>query len=79
MKVGILIPKRPEYGNAYWCLQRKFESGLHVVEVDERQLSELRADSVVQVVDAAELESATAASDEKPSDEKPSPGKPMKR
>ena len=85
MQIGILIPKRPEFGNAYWCLQRKFDSGFHVVDVTEAQLAELKADPVAQVVegDAMKAHMAPAVSKPEAAAEAPvaeeKPGKPMKR
>jgi hypothetical protein len=81
MQVGIVVPKRPEFHDTYWVLQRKFFSGFHVVDVDERQLAELRADPVVSLVEGTELEASLTAATEPsaPVVEPEKPGKPMKR
>lgn len=76
MKVQITIPKRPEFGNAYWAIQRRFESGIHVVEVNERELAELREDPVLGLVESAELEAKMAAETEPPGDPSAPPAPP---
>jgi hypothetical protein len=82
-KIGIVVPQRPEYGNAYWTLQRKFDSGFHLVEVTDEQLEELRADPIVTVLESAALDAAVAAQATAPEVEtapvSDKPGKPMKR
>lgn len=80
-KVGIVIPKRPEFGNAYWAIQRRFESGFHVVDVTDAQLEELKADPVAQVVEGEAMEAQMAAAAAPAPVEPPpaAPGKPMKR
>lgn len=81
-KVGIVIPKRPQFGDAYWAIQRRFDSGFHVVEVDERELAELQADPVATLVEGAALDAAIEAQTAPTVEAEPEaakPGKPMKR
>lgn len=88
-RVIITVPPRPQYGNAYYVLQRKFESGSHVLEVDEKQLAELQAELAVGVIGVTTEEeflsaSAVATKDEPkthaaPAEEPKGPGRPMKR
>lgn len=83
--VGIVIPNRPEYGNAYYALQRKWDSGgPYVIEVDEAQLAELRADPVLTLIEDADalakVQAATKAeADAQAALDAAKPGKPMKR
>lgn len=89
VRVIITVPPRPEFGNAYYTLQRRFDSGAHVLDVTEAQLAELKLEPVINVVTQAELDAQTAALEpvkptEKPEGDKPpekpeGPGKPMKR
>jgi len=67
VKVGIVVPKRPQFGDAYWAIQRKFDSGLTVVELDDateegqRQLAELRADPVLTLLEGDAVVAQQAA------------------
>lgn len=88
-RVIVTVPPRPEYGNAYYSLQRKFESGAHVIDVTDAQLEELRREPVISVVTQEELDAQVAATKApepdptgKPPEKQPEPsgpGKPMKR
>lgn len=87
IRVIVTVPPRPEFGNAYYSLQRKFDSGAHVIDVTDAQLEELRREPVISVVTQDELDAQVAATKPPDSDptkppEKPEPsgpGKPMKR
>jgi hypothetical protein len=89
VRVIITVPPRPEFGNAYYSLQRRFESGAHVLDVTEAQLAELKLEPVINVVTQAELDAQAAAMEpvkppeKQPEGDKPpedkGPGKPMKR
>jgi hypothetical protein len=61
--VAITIPQRPQYNNAYWVLQRRFESGgPYLLDVTEAQLAELKADPVLTLIeDTAAVLSIDAA------------------
>lgn len=85
-KVIVTVPPRPEYGNAYYALQRKFDTGAHVLEVTDEQLAELREQPVINVVTQAELDAAEASKPSEssepegdPAAEPKGPGKKMKR
>lgn len=88
-KVIVTVPPRPEFGNAFWAMQRKFDSGATVLEVTDEQLAELQGQPVIAVtlvsdvtdsamVDPAAIDaSAKAAADA--ADAAKNPGKPQKR
>lgn len=89
-RVIVTVPPRPEFGNAYYSLQRKFDSGAHVIDVTDAQLEELRREPVISVVTQEELDAQVAATKapepppggDKPPEKQPEPsgpGKPMKR
>lgn len=53
-RVLITVPKRPQFGDAYYALQRRFDSGSHEIEVTAAQLLELKGDPVITVVELAD-------------------------
>ena len=82
-KVIITVPPRPEFGNAYWALQRKFDVGATVLDVTDEQLAELQGQPVISVTlvsDVLAAPVATVTGDPDATTVVPSsPGKPLKR
>lgn len=89
-KVIVTVPPRPEFGNAYWALGRKFNAGATVLDVSDDELVDLKGQPVMSVTlvsdvmdhaasvhpDAAET-AAKAAVDA--AEAAKNPGKPLKR
>jgi hypothetical protein len=83
-KVIVTVPQRPEFGNAYWALQRKFDTGATVLDVSDAELAELQGQPVIGVTLVSDLADAVApavvdAAAVDASDTSKSPGKPAKR
>lgn len=57
-KVKITIPKRDQWPT-YWVLQKEYSPGLYELEVDDKQLDELKGDPVAFLaeVDGASINS----------------------
>lgn len=68
-KVKLYAPKREQWPSC-WAIQREFVPGIHDVEVDDKQLAELRDDAVVKLV---EVDGKPVAGEAMPTPPQPPP------